>query len=43
MKVGQSSGRYTHNLKNFLRAVAARYDGKPYRYIKVGTIGDWGL
>lgn len=30
-------------LENFLRAFAARYDGKPWvRYVDVGSIGDWG-
>lgn len=30
-------------LENFLRAFAARYDGKPWlRYVDIGSIGDWG-
>lgn len=30
-------------LENFLRAFAARYDGRPWvRYVDVGSIGDWG-
>jgi len=34
---------FLEKLENFLRAFAARYDGKPWlRYIDVGSIGDWG-
>ena len=30
-------------LENFLRAFAARYDGKSWlRYVDIGSIGDWG-
>jgi hypothetical protein len=30
-------------LENFLRAFAARYDGRPWlRYVDIGSIGDWG-
>ncbi len=30
-------------LENFLKAFAARYDGKPWlRYVDIGSIGDWG-
>ena len=30
-------------IESFLRAFAARYDGKPWlRYVDVGSIGDWG-
>lgn len=30
-------------LEGFLRAFAARYDGKPWlRYVDIGSIGDWG-
>jgi len=34
---------YLEKLENFLRAFAARYDGKPWlRYVDIGSIGDWG-
>jgi hypothetical protein len=34
---------FLEKLENFLRAFAARYDGKPWlRYIDIGSIGDWG-
>jgi hypothetical protein len=34
---------FLEKLENFLRAFAARYDGKPWlRYVDVGSIGDWG-
>jgi len=34
---------FLDKLENFLRAFAARYDGKPWlRYIDIGSIGDWG-
>lgn len=34
---------YLKKLDNFLRAFAARYDGKPWlRYVDIGSIGDWG-
>jgi len=34
---------YMEKLENFLRAFAARYDGKPWlRYVDIGSIGDWG-
>jgi len=34
---------YLAKLDNFLRAFAARYDGKPWlRYVDIGSIGDWG-
>lgn len=30
-------------LENFLKAFAARYDGKPWlRYVDIGSVGDWG-
>jgi len=34
---------YLAKLDNFLKAFAARYDGKPWlRYVDIGSIGDWG-
>jgi hypothetical protein len=34
---------YLEKLEDFLRAFAARYDGKPWlRYVDIGSIGDWG-
>jgi len=34
---------FLEKLENFLRAFAARYDGKPWlRYVDIGSIGDWG-
>jgi len=34
---------FMKKLENFLKAFAARYDGKPWlRYIDIGSIGDWG-
>jgi len=34
---------YLEKLENFLKAFAARYDGKPWlRYVDIGSIGDWG-
>ena len=34
---------FLQKLENFLRAFAARYDGKPWlRYVDIGSIGDWG-
>jgi hypothetical protein len=34
---------YLARLENFLRAFAARYDGRPWlRYVDIGSIGDWG-
>jgi hypothetical protein len=34
---------YLAKLENFIRAFAARYDGKPWlRYVDVGSLGDWG-
>ena len=34
---------FLEKLENFLRAFAARYDGKSWlRYVDVGSIGDWG-
>jgi uncharacterized protein DUF4832/GDSL-like lipase/acylhydrolase family protein/glycosyl hydrolase family 42 (putative beta-galactosidase) len=34
---------YLEKLDNFLKAFAARYDGKPWlRYLDIGSIGDWG-
>jgi len=34
---------FLEKLENFLRAFAARYDGKPWlRYLDIGSIGDWG-
>lgn len=34
---------YLEKLNNFLKAFAAKYDGKPWvRYIDVGSIGEWG-
>ncbi len=34
---------FLEKLDNFLRAFAARYDGKPWlRYVDIGSIGDWG-
>jgi hypothetical protein len=34
---------YIEKLDKFLRAFAARYDGKPWlRYVDIGSIGDWG-
>lgn len=34
---------FLQKLENFLKAFAARYDGKPWlRYVDVGSIGDWG-
>lgn len=34
---------YLEKLGNFLRAFAARYDGRPWvRYVDVGSIGEWG-
>lgn len=34
---------FLQKLENFLKAFAARYDGKPWlRYVDIGSIGDWG-
>ena len=34
---------YLDKLENFLRAFAARYDGKRWlRYVDIGSVGDWG-
>jgi len=34
---------FMKKLENFLKAFAARYDGKPWlRYVDIGSIGDWG-
>jgi len=34
---------FLEKLENFLRAFAARYDGKSWlRYVDIGSIGDWG-
>ncbi len=34
---------FLEKLENFLKAFAARYDGKPWlRYVDIGSIGDWG-
>ncbi len=34
---------YLQKLENFLKAFAARYDGKAWlRYVDIGSIGDWG-
>lgn len=34
---------FLEKLENFHKALAARYDGKPWlRYVDVGSMGDWG-
>jgi hypothetical protein len=34
---------FLEKLDHFLRAFAARYDGKPWlRYVDIGSVGDWG-
>ncbi len=34
---------FMDKLESFLKAFAARYDGKPWlRYVDIGSIGDWG-
>jgi len=34
---------FLEKLENFLKAFAARYDGRPWlRYVDIGSIGDWG-